>query len=108
MNIEIQPRGSGGRSVELYQRAENTNSYAELEFTVRMRYSVNEKYNWSLGPNLGRNTSKSSLRPTADNNYWTYGGRADGYIRLFKNWELILMWRPPCARRPAPSASRRM
>lgn len=88
MNIEIQPRGSGGRSVNFINGQKNTNSYAELEFTVRMRYSVNEKYNWSLGPNLGRNTSKSSLRPTADNNYWTYGGRADGYIRLFKNWEL--------------------
>jgi hypothetical protein len=48
---------------------------------------VNEKYNWSIGPSLKRNVSKSSLRPTANNNYWSYGGRADAYFKLFKNWE---------------------
>jgi hypothetical protein len=37
---------------------------------------------------IKRNLSKSSLRPTANNNYWSYGGRAEFYVKLFKNWEL--------------------
>jgi hypothetical protein len=53
-----------------------------------IRYSVKEKYNFNIGPKVTRTISKSSLRPLADNNYWTYGGRAEGYVKLPWNFEL--------------------
>jgi hypothetical protein len=37
---------------------------------------------------IKRNISKSSLRPTANNNYWNYGGQADGYVKLPGKLEL--------------------
>jgi hypothetical protein len=88
LTSEIQPQANGGRTVNYINGQKNINTYAYISLTYRLRYSVNEKYNWSIGPMLKRNISKSSLRPTANNNYWNYGGRADGYVKLFKNWEL--------------------
>jgi Outer membrane protein beta-barrel family/Carboxypeptidase regulatory-like domain len=88
LNTEIQPQANGGRSVNLINGQKNINTYAYFSLTWRLRYSVNDKYNWSIGPMIKRNISKSSLRPTANNNYWSYGGRGDGYVKLFKNWEL--------------------
>jgi hypothetical protein len=87
-NHEIQPQANGGRSKSFLNGKENVNTYANLNLTYRIRYSVAEKYNFSAGPMIRRNISKSSLRPTANNNYWTYGGRADGYVKLPGKFEL--------------------
>ena len=88
INHEIQPNGNGGRSVNYINGKENISTYANLGLRYNIRYSVQDKYNFSIGPSVGRNLSKSSLRPEAKNNYWTYGGRADGYIML--PWKLEL------------------
>jgi hypothetical protein len=88
LNHEIQPQANGGRSVNFLNGKENVNTYANLSLTYRLRYSVQDKYNFSAGPMIRRNISKSSLRPTANNNYWNYGGRADGYVMLPGKLEL--------------------
>jgi Outer membrane protein beta-barrel family len=82
LNHEIQPQGNGGRSVSFLDNKKNVNTYANYSLTYRIRYSVAEKYNFSAGPLVRRNISKSSLVPAANNNYWNYGGRADGYVML--------------------------
>jgi hypothetical protein len=87
-NHEIQPQANGGRSVSFLNGKQNVNTYANLSLTYRVRYSVTDKYRFSAGPMLKRNISKSSLRPTANNNYWSYGGQADGYVMLPGKFEL--------------------
>jgi hypothetical protein len=82
LNHEIQPQANGGRTKNFLDGKENINTYANLSLTYRVRYSVQDKYNFSAGPMIRRNLSKSSLRPTANNNYWNYGGRADGWTKL--------------------------
>src|SRR4029077_20083674 len=64
------------------------NNYANMELQYGIRYSVQDKYNFRIGPKIGRNISTSSLRKDIDNNYWTYGGEVDGYIML--TWKLEL------------------
>jgi hypothetical protein len=85
---EIQPNANGGRNKSFLNGKENVNTYANFSLTYRLRYSVTDKYNFSAGPKVTRNISKSSLRPTANNNYWSYGGQADGYVML--PWKLEL------------------
>jgi len=85
---EIQPYANGGRTRNFINGKENVNSYAVFNLTYRIRYSIQDKYNFSIGPKIVRNISKSSLRPTANNNYWTYGGQADGYVMLPGKFEL--------------------
>jgi hypothetical protein len=87
-NHEIQPRLNGGRSVTYLNGSKNTNTYASLGLNYNVRYSVQEKYNFSIGPSLTRNLSKSSLRPEAKNNYWTYGGNANGWLKLPGKFEI--------------------
>jgi hypothetical protein len=85
---EIQPYANGGRNRNFINGKENVNTYAIFNLTYRLRYSIVDKYNFSIGPKIGRNISKSSLRPTANNNYWSYGGQADGYVMLPGKFEL--------------------
>jgi hypothetical protein len=84
----ISPEANGGRLVNYINGKENVNTYANLSLSYRIRYSVQEKYNFNIGPKITRNISKSSLRPTANNNYWNYGGNAEGYIKFLKTFEL--------------------
>ena len=88
INHEIQPELNGGRAVTFLNGSKNINTYANIGLTYSIRYSVQDKYNFRIGPSATRNLSKSSLRPDTKNNYWTYGGRADGYIMLPGKLEL--------------------
>ena len=85
---ELAPQASGGRQRNFINGKQNINTYTNLSLEYAVRYSVKEKYNFNIGPKITRNISKSSLRPSADNNYWTYGGRAQGYIKFPWNFEL--------------------
>jgi len=88
INHSVSPEATGGRSLNYINGKENINTYANLTLNYRIRYSVKDKYNFSIGPEINRNLSKSSLRPNANNNYWTYGARAEGYIKFLKDFEL--------------------
>ena len=87
-NHEIEPNANGGRSINYINGSKNINTYASFNLRYSIGYSVQDKYNFRVGPSIGRSLSKSSLRPEANNNYWTYGGRAEGYIML--PWKLEL------------------
>lgn len=79
---EISPQANGGRNVNYINGKENVNTYTTLVLQYSIRYNIQEKLNVSIGPSVSRNISESSLRPTANNNYWTYGGRANLYVKL--------------------------
>ena len=83
---EINPNINGGRNVTFINGQESKNNYANMELQYGIRYSVQDKYNFRIGPKIGRNISTSSLRKDIDNNYWTYGGEVEGYMML--PWKL--------------------
>lgn len=85
---EISPQANGGRSLNYVNGKENINTYANLSLRYSINYSVEGKYNFRIGPSITRNLSKSSLRPTSNNNYWSYGGQAEGYVMLPGKLEL--------------------
>jgi len=85
---EINPNINGGRNITFINGQQSINTYANLELEYGIRYSVQDKYNFHVGPKIGRNISTSSLRKDINNNYWTYGGEADGYVAL--PWKMEL------------------
>jgi hypothetical protein len=88
LTSEIQPQANGGRNINFINGKKNTNTYAYISLNYGLRYSIQDKYNWRIGPSVTRNLSKSSLSSAgSSNNYWTVGGRGEGYVKLFKTWE---------------------
>ena len=85
---EINPEANGGRSVSFLNGERNINTYASLTLRYNLRYSLTEKYNFRVAPMATRTISKSSLRPTANNNYWSYGGNIEAYVMLPAKFEL--------------------
>ncbi|HVG13529.1 MAG TPA: outer membrane beta-barrel protein, partial [Chitinophagaceae bacterium] len=73
---------SGGRNVVLINNNKGFNNYLNYEINYGISYSVTDKYNFSLGPKIGHNYSRSSLQTRINNNFYTYGGRANGYVML--------------------------
>ncbi len=85
---EINTNINGGRNVTFINGQESINTYANIQFSYGLRYSVKDKYNIEIQPRIGRNISNSSLRKDINNSYWTYGGEANGYVML--PWKLEL------------------
>lgn len=88
LNHEIRPEINGGRNVNFLNGERNMNTYGTYGITYTVNYNFPEKFNFNVGPSLTRNISKSSLSPLYNNNYWSYGGRAYGYVKLPLNLEL--------------------
>jgi hypothetical protein len=72
----------GGRNMVVINGNEGSNDYGTYQLNYNISYAVNNKYNFSIGPNIAYNNSKSSLQTSVNNNYYTYGGRANGYFML--------------------------
>lgn len=86
---EIAPSANGGRNVNFINDDRNENTYATLSMNYSLSYQVQNKFNFRIGPSLSRTLSKSSLRPNVNNNYWTYGGRANIWVKLPGKFELL-------------------
>ena len=85
---EINTDVNGGRNVTYINAEKSINTYVNIELNYGVSYSLQDKYSIRIVPKIGRNMSISSLRKDINNNYWTYGGRAEGYLALF--WKLEL------------------
>jgi hypothetical protein len=85
---EINANINGGRNVTFINGQQSVNTYANIQLSYGIRYSLKDKYNIEIRPNIGRNISKSSLRKDVNNSYWTYGGNVEGYLAL--PWKLEL------------------
>ena len=85
---EINTDVNGGRNVTYINAEKSINTYVNIELNYGVSYSLQDKYSIRIVPKIGRNMSVSSLRKDINNNYWTYGGRAEGYLALF--WKLEL------------------
>jgi hypothetical protein len=73
---------NGGRNVVLINGNKGYNNYTTYQANYNTSYNVTDKYNFYIGPQISYNKSKSSLQTSIDNNYFTYGGRAGGYVML--------------------------
>ncbi|MCU7551175.1 outer membrane beta-barrel protein [Chitinophagaceae bacterium LB-8] len=78
---EIGFDANGGRNISFVNKEKGINDRAYYNLRYSIRYEVKDKFNFSMGPHAGYNTSRSSLRQV-DNNYFNYGGSADGYVML--------------------------
>jgi hypothetical protein len=85
---EINTYVNGGRSVTFINAQQSNNTYASMELSYGVSYSIEDKYNFSVHPKIGREISSSSLRKDVNNNYWTYGGDMEGFLML--PWKLEL------------------
>lgn len=73
---------NGGRNYSYVDTSLNKNDYNSLGFGISTFYYKGEKYNFSIRPQATWNSSKSSLRPDNNNNFWSYGGEIEGFIKL--------------------------
>lgn len=84
----VQIQGNGGRNINFINTKNNDfkdadkaiNDYKTFELNLGIGYEVTDKYRFNVGPKLGYNSSTSSLQNSINNNYFTYGGRAEGYV----------------------------
>lgn len=79
--------GNGANNINFVNGIKATTK--SFSSTLRLYISMEneEKYNFTVGPTIGYNTTKSSLPSSFNNNYYTYGGRADGFIKFAKKFE---------------------
>ena len=80
--------GNGGRNINFVNGAKSINTYTNLDFNLNLGMDVPDKFSFELGPRIGHNSSKSSLRSSINNNYFIYGGRVEGSVMLPGKFEL--------------------
>ncbi|MCU7550944.1 outer membrane beta-barrel protein [Chitinophagaceae bacterium LB-8] len=77
----IQLNANGGRNINFINNEKGTNNSANFNINYGIGYDIKDKFNFRIGPSAGYNSSRSSLRKV-DNNYFSYGGSANGYVLL--------------------------
>ncbi len=89
LNFSVQLNGNGGRYNGIVNLNKNVTDYINVETSIGLNYSFPDKYSFELRPKLGRNSSKTtSVKRSATNNYFTYGGYATGFLVLPGKLEL--------------------
>ena len=92
LNYGLQLNGNGGVSNSFIEQkghpVKNTTTYSYISSGLFLGYQESEKKSFHLRPFLGYNTSKSSLQPHLKNNFFTYGGYAEGFVMLPGKLEL--------------------
>ena len=87
-NYGIGLNGNGNRYINFVNGEKVTTTSNSFNLDISFGISAADKYSFNIGPVLGYNISKSTLKSSLDNNYFTYGGRADGSINL--PWKMEL------------------
>ncbi|RZK12750.1 MAG: hypothetical protein EOO43_18470 [Flavobacterium sp.] len=82
-------QGNGGRTINFLNNEKNTTDYTHIEMGFSLNYEVQDKYNFSIRPKIGKDfsttTSTSYSRKT---DFLSYGGNANMYIMLPGKLEL--------------------
>jgi hypothetical protein len=84
----ININGNGGHYVNFVNGVEAITTSASFSFGLNIWIESPDKYRFSLGPQGGYNSSKSTIQTSINNNYFTYGARFDGYVMLPLKLEL--------------------
>lgn len=73
---------SGNRYINFINGQKATTRSNGISLSVMLNMDSEDKFSFRLGPSIGYNTSKTSLATSVNNNYFTYGGRANVSIDL--------------------------
>ncbi len=74
--------GNGGRNINFINGEKGINNSANFGISYSIGYEVKDKYDFNIGPRIGYNSSRSSLQKDVNNNFFSYGGNAYGYVML--------------------------
>ena len=90
LNYGLRLNGNGGEYNSFVNADKNTTNYKNLQLSFNLGdYSKPDKYYFSFGPKVGYNASTTvSVKRSATNNYYTYGGYANGFVTLPGKLEL--------------------
>jgi hypothetical protein len=77
---------NGGKYINFINNQEAITKSYSANFSLNLGIEVEKKYDFTISPSFGYNSSKSSLQSGNNNNYITYGGRAEAEITL--PWKL--------------------
>jgi hypothetical protein len=88
LNFGIQLNGNGGRNINFTNGQKNITDYSSVHIGISLNYDHPDKLNFYLNPELGYNTSTSSLNRDAKSNYFSYGTNFDGFVMLPGKLEL--------------------
>ncbi len=79
---------SGAKYINFINGQKATTKSYGVNLSLNFGIEVEDKYDFSISPSVGYNSSAYSLSSGGDNNYFTYGGRFDAEIML--PWKLEL------------------
>jgi hypothetical protein len=92
LNYGLQVGANGGINNSFIDQkgiaVKNQTTYSSISMSVFLGYQESEKKSFHLRPQVGYNTSASSLQPQLKNNYFTYGVYAEGFVMLPGKLEL--------------------
>ncbi|HEX7904577.1 MAG TPA: outer membrane beta-barrel protein [Chitinophagaceae bacterium] len=81
-NYGIGINGNGSKYINFVDGEKVTTDFWTLRAELNFGIYSEEKYSLNINPNIGYNSSKSSLATNIDNNYLSYGVRAEATYRL--------------------------
>jgi hypothetical protein len=92
LSYGVNVNGNGGVNNTFVQQKDvvikNRTDYNNINFGISLSYQEDEKRSFEFRPNIGNNTTKSSIQPDIKYNYFTYGGQINGFIMLPLKLEL--------------------
>ena len=73
---------NGNRYINFINAEKATTKSNGISLSLMLNMDSEDKFSFRLGPTVGYNISKTSLATSVNNNYFTYGGRANVSIDL--------------------------
>lgn len=82
LNYGFGINANGGRYINFINGQKATTNSLTMNLNLQLGIESEDKFEFSISPTIGYNSSKSSLSSSIDNNYFTYGGRANAEVTL--------------------------
>ncbi|MEO7924555.1 MAG: outer membrane beta-barrel protein [Chitinophagaceae bacterium] len=82
LNYGFGVNGNGSRNLNFVNGEKGITNSNSFTFNLNLGIEKEDKYDFSISPTIGYNTSKSSFATAGNINYFTYGGRANAEIAL--------------------------
>lgn len=73
---------NGGTNINFVNGQRNSTNFFNSDLNINLGYDNENKFNFSVGPQVGYNSSRSSLQNSYNTNYWNYGGQIRGWVAL--------------------------
>jgi len=81
-NYGLGINANGGRYINFVNGTKATTTSSSVTLNIHLGIEAEDKYDFNISPYVGYNQTKSSLPSSIDNNYFTYGTRAEAEVTL--------------------------